>query len=138
MSGMRQSPQRVQAAFNEIVRIEAPLQHLSRVTTRAVDLGDGLVLPAGARVVESYASACRDERHYPDPDAFRVERNRLDHLAFGMGTHNCAGQGLAKLEGLAVFTALARCADRFTLTGPTVREPNSITRGFAHLPMRVQ
>lgn len=134
---LREDPSRTAAAFQEIVRIETPLQHLSRVTTRAVDLGEGVVLPAGARVVVSYASANRDERHFAAPDVFDIDRHPVDHLAFGMGTHNCAGQGLAKLEGLAVFSALARCAKGFELTGPPAREPNSITRGFAHLPMRV-
>jgi cytochrome P450 len=134
---LRQDPSRVAAAFLEIVRIESPLQHLSRVTTREVALGEGVVLPAGARVVVSYASANRDERHFPNPETFDITRNPVDHLGFGLGTHNCAGQGLAKLEGLAVFTALAQCAEGFTMTGPSRREPNSITRGFSHLPMRV-
>jgi cytochrome P450 len=135
---LRQDPGRVPTAFLEILRIESPLQHLARVTTREVDLGDGVVLPAGARVVLSYASANRDERHYPDPERFDIERNPLDHLAFGLGTHTCAGQGLARLEGLAVFSALAQEVDGFTLTEPTQRDPNSVTRGFSHLPMRIQ
>lgn len=135
---VREDPGKVPAAFLEIVRIEAPLQHLARVTTREVDLGEGVVLPAGARVVMSYASANRDERHYPDPDRFDIERNPIDHLGFGLGTHTCAGQGLAKLEGLAVFGALAQCVDGFTLTGSAQREPNSVTRGFSRLPMRIQ
>jgi cytochrome P450 len=134
---IRQDPSRIPAAFLEIVRIESPLQHLSRITTGDVDLGEGVVLPAGARVVVSYASANRDERHYADPETFDIDRNPIDHLAFGLATHNCAGQGLAKLEGLAVFSALAKCAAGFTMTGPSQREPNSITRGFSHLPMRI-
>ncbi len=135
---IRQDPSRVPAAFLEIIRIEAPLQHLSRVTTREVDLGEGVVLPEGARVVLSYASANRDERHFPDPDTFDIERNPLDHLAFGLGTHTCAGQGLARLEGLVVFSALAECIDGFAMTGPARRDPNSVTRGFSSLPMRIQ
>jgi len=135
---VRQDPSKVPAAFLEIVRIEAPLQHLSRITTREVDLGEGVVLPAGARVVVSYASANRDERHFPDPDQFDIERNPLDHLAFGLGNHTCAGQGLARLEGLAVFSALAQNIDGFAMAGPAQRDPNSITRGFSHLPMRIQ
>lgn len=135
---VREDPSRVPTAFLEILRIESPLQHLARVTTRQVDLGEGIVLPAGARVVLSYASANRDERHYPDPERFDIERNPLDHLAFGLGTHTCAGQGLARLEGLAVFSALAQNIDGFTMTGPTRRDPNSVTRGFSHLPMRIQ
>jgi cytochrome P450 len=134
---VREDPSRVPAAFLEIIRIEAPLQHLARVTTREVDLGEGVVLPQGARVVVSYASANRDERHFPDPDRFDIERNPVDHLAFGLGNHTCAGQGLARLEGLAVFSALAKRGDGFTLTGPAERDPNSVTRGFSKLPMRM-
>ncbi|WP_372192066.1 cytochrome P450 [Xanthomonas axonopodis pv. desmodiigangetici] len=133
---LRQDPGKAPAAFQEIVRIDSPLQHLSRATTRQVDLGEGVVLPAGARVIVSYASANRDERHYPEPDRFDIERNPVDHLGFGLATHNCAGQALAKLEGMATFAALARYIDHFTLTGPVQRIPNSITRGLSHLPMR--
>ncbi len=135
---VREDPSRVPAAFLEILRIETPLQHLARVTTREVDLGEGVVLPAGARVVLSYASANRDERHYPDPERFDIDRNPLDHLAFGLGNHTCAGQGLARLEGLAVFNAFAQNIDGFAMTGPTQRDPNSVTRGFSSLPMRIQ
>jgi len=99
---------------------------------------NALARQAGARVVVSYASANRDERHFPDPDQFDIERNPLDHLAFGLGNHTCAGQGLARLEGLAVFSALAQNIDGFAMAGPAQRDPNSITRGFSHLPMRIQ
>ncbi|WP_054318282.1 cytochrome P450 [Xanthomonas axonopodis] len=133
---LRKDPSKASAAFQEIVRIDSPLQHLSRVTTREVNLGEGVVLPAGARVIVSYASANRDERHYRAPDSFDIERNLVDHLGFGLATHNCAGQALAKLEGMATFAALARYIDGFTLTGPVQRVPNSITRGLLHLPMR--
>ena len=133
---IRQDPSQVPAAFLEIIRLETPLQHLSRVTTRDVDLGEGIILPKGARVVVSYASANRDERHYPNAEQFDIERNPVDHLAFGLGTHTCAGQGLARLEGLAVFSALAQNIDGFSMTGAAEREPNSITRGFSSLPMR--
>lgn len=135
---VREDPRLVPMAFQEILRIETPLQHLARVTTRAVDLGEGVVLPAGARVLLSYASANRDERHFPDPDRFEVRRNPVDHLAFGLATHSCAGQGLARLEGHALFGALAGTAPGFALTGPALREPNSITRGFSLLPMRIE
>lgn len=50
-------------------------------------------------MIVSYASANRDERHYPEPNRFDIERNPVDHLGFGLATHNCAGQALAKLEG---------------------------------------
>jgi len=127
----------VPAAVNEIVRLESPIQCFSRVTTREVDLGDGVVLPAGVRVLHSYGAANRDERHYADPDTFDIRRNPTDHLSFSYGIHACAGQGLARLEAHAILTALAGRVSRLDLDGEPVRALNNITRGFAHLPVRV-
>ncbi len=124
------------SAFNEILRMESPIQNFSRVATRDVDLGDGVVIPAGVRAIVSYGSANRDERHFPDPDRFDIKRRPLDHLAFSIGTHGCAGQSLARLEGHAVFKALARHVKRFELTGEPQRGLNNITRGYARIGVR--
>jgi cytochrome P450 len=126
----------VAAAMNEVLRLESPIQCFSRVTTRDVDL-DGVVIPEGSRVIVSYAAANRDGRHYPDPDRFDVRRNPIDHLAFSFGIHSCAGQGLARMEVQAVFAALARRVGSFELAGEPVRAINNLTRGFAHVPVRV-
>jgi len=124
------------AAFNEILRLDSPIQNFSRVATRDVDLGEGVVIPAGARAIVSYGSANRDERHFADPDRFDITRRPLDHLAFSFGTHGCAGQGLARLEGHAVFKALAQRVRRFELTAEPTRGLNNITRGYAHISAR--
>lgn len=133
---LRADPGLMPAAFNEIVRIEAPIQGFSRVATRDVDLGEGVVIPAGARALVSYGSANRDERHFPDPDRFDIGRRPLDHLAFGLGVHGCAGQSLARLEAHAVFAALARHVTRFDVTGAPQRALNNINRGHAAIPMQ--
>jgi len=133
---LRADPSLVPSAFNEIVRIESPIQVFSRVTTREVDLGEGVVLPAGARVLHSYGAANRDERHFPDPDRFDVRRNPADHLGFGFGNHGCAGQGLARLEAHAVLRALAERVRHIALDGEPVRALNNITRGFSAPPGR--
>lgn len=135
---LRSDPSLVPAAFNEIVRIESPIQVFSRATTREVDLGEGVVIPAGARVLHSYGAANRDERHFPHPDRFDIHRNPVDHLGFGYGNHACAGQGLARLEVHAVLKALASRVERIELDGEPVRALNNITRGFRHLPVRVR
>ena len=134
---LRAEPALLTRAFNEILRMETPIQNFSRVTTRDVDLGEGVVIPAQSRVIVSYASANRDERHFARPDEFDIGRERTDHLAFGLGNHSCAGQGLARLEAHAVFKALASRVKGFELTAPPVRLLNNITRGFARMPARV-
>ncbi|HSW06543.1 cytochrome P450 [Aquabacterium sp.] len=135
---LREAPQLMPAAFNEIVRIESPIQNFSRVATRDVDLGEGVLIPAGARAIVSYGAANRDERHFAEPERFHIERRPLDHLGFGLGIHGCAGQSLARLEGHAVFSALARRIGRLTLAGEPQRALNNINRGFAAIPMRAE
>ena len=102
-----------------------------------MDLGEQVVIPAGARVLHSYGAANRDERHFPRPDEFDVRRGALDHLAFSYGVHACAGQGLARLEAEAVFRALAHHVTGMELAGEPVRALNNITRGFGSVPVRV-
>jgi cytochrome P450 len=134
---VRVDPTLIPGAFNEIVRLESPVQFFSRVTTAQVDLGEGVVLPAGARVLHSYGSANRDERHFDSADTFDVHRNPTDHLGFGYGAHGCPGQALARLEAHALFRALAERVERIELAGVPVRDLNNITRGFARVPVRV-
>lgn len=133
---LRAEPRLLPAAFNEVVRIEAPIQSFSRVATRDVQLGEGACVSAGARAIVSYGSANRDERHFPDPDRFDIGRRPLDHLGFGFGTHGCAGQSLARLEGHAVLAALAKHVRGFELTGEPARALNNINRGYTRIPMR--
>jgi len=133
---LRDEPGLVGAAFNEAVRMETTVQGFSRLATRDADLGEGVVIPAGARVVVSYGSANHDERHFKDPDRFDIERRPLDPLGFSFGVHGCAGQHLARLQGQAVFAALARRIAGFELTGEPQRALNPLSRGHAHIPLR--
>jgi cytochrome P450 len=133
---LRREPDRVKQAFNEVVRVETPISAFSRVTTRSVELA-GTELPAGTRVLVSFASANRDERRWPDPDGFDITRSSAGHLAFGHGEHACVGMGLARLEGAALLGALVERVDRFELTGPPVRKLNNLIRSFASLPITI-
>lgn len=84
--------------FNETVRWISPVGMYPRTTTRDVQLG-GVTLPAGARIGVVVASANHDEQNFPDGGAFDVFRaTRRPHLAFGSGTHYCAGSWVAKSQ----------------------------------------
>jgi cytochrome P450 len=135
---VREDPAIVPNVVNEVLRLETPIQYFSRVTTRDVDLGEGVVIPEGARVMHGYGAANRDPRHYPDPDRFDVQRKASDQLAFSYGRHACAGQGLAKMETAAVFTAMARLVGRIELTGEPTLLLNNTTRSFASVPVRME
>ena len=125
----------IPSAFNEVLRIEPPVQRFTRLATSPVEL-DEITLPAGARVAVLFGSANRDDRHYDAPDRFDVTRNPVDHLSFGRGIHHCVGAGLARLEGHAVIAALAARVERFE-TGEPCRRRNNALHGLARLDVRV-
>ena len=102
---MKQHPEFAGSAFEEIIRLQPPIQGFFRVPTEEVHY-DGGAVPAGARVLLSFGAANRDPRHYPDPDTFDLRRNPVDHVGFGYGPHGCAGQALARLESVALLQSL--------------------------------
>ncbi|RRR78077.1 cytochrome P450 [Streptomyces sp. RP5T] len=52
------------------------------------------------------------------PGCAQADRAPMDHVGFGHGVHGCAGQGLARVEAQAVFSALPYRVDRIELAGP--------------------
>jgi len=127
----------IPSAFNEVLRLESPLQFFTRVATTNVDLL-GTPISAGDRLMVIYASANRDERYWGENAAeLDITRDASDHLAFGYGMHGCVGQGLARLEAHSVFEVLADRVGSFQLTGPVERHINSAIRGLERVPVEV-
>lgn len=121
-------------AFNEVVRYEAPLRAFSRRVAVDTTIA-GVRIPRAARIVVLYASANRDEDFWEQPDTFDIHRDAGRHLGFGHGTHGCAGQRLARLEGQALLNALADRVERIELTGEPTWGRNNIIRGLSSLPL---
>jgi cytochrome P450 len=132
---VREDPSLIPAAFNEALRMESPIQIWGRACRDGAEL-DGVAIPSGSRIALLLGSANRDERHYPDPDAYRVERNPKDHVAFGHGVHTCLGASLARAEAQAVLGAVVDRASALECGEPG-REPHNTTRGLASLPLRM-
>jgi cytochrome P450 len=99
-------PGRIPNAVEEILRHSGPTHYAARTVTRDVEWY-GRRVPKGDRVLLLIAAANRDERQYPDPDRFDVDRAVATTLSFGQGIHFCLGASLARLEsrvGLEEFT----------------------------------
>lgn len=133
---LRADPGLVAGAFNEVLRLESPVQVFARVLTRDLDV-EGGTIPEGTRIAVHYGSANRDERRYADADAFDIGRPNADHLAFGIGAHSCQGQGLARMEAHSVLTALAEHVSRIEIVGEPVRNLSNHTRALDSLPVRL-
>jgi cytochrome P450 len=128
-------PGLIPAAIEELLRFESPVQWLARATTRDVEL-HGRVIAAGQRVVLLWASANRDERHFPDPDVLTLRRSPNTHVAFGQGIHFCIGVPLARLEARIAFEALFRRIPEYEIDGPIERMFTRQERGISKLPVR--
>ena len=119
---------------HESVRLSSPIRGFTRLAVQDFPI-NGVMVPAGDRVLVLYASANRDERKYGDPDQFDISRNARDHLGWGHGAHACAGVHLARLEMECLLVALARHLTRIEVDEP---EPffNNVLQGYKSLPAR--
>lgn len=135
-SALKEDPSLTAMAYEEILRMESPVQGFFRTTTRDVEVG-GTAIPKDSRVFLGFGSANRDERHYPDPDTFDLQRNPTDHLAFGLGTHGCPGQRLVRMEVMSLMSSLLRRVDSIRLAGEPVQNITPVARGLASLPITV-
>jgi cytochrome P450 len=126
-------PSLIPAAVEEVLRFESPVIGLARTTTRDVDVR-GVLIPKGARVQMSYASANRDDRAFVDAHRFDVDRADQRHLAFGHGIHFCLGAALARLEARVALEELLGRFPTYQVLG-LERLPSAYIRGFASLPL---
>lgn len=134
---LHSDPTLAQAAFEEALRLEPPVQAFFRTTTREVEV-EGAVIPADAKVLLFFGSANRDPRRWDDTaDRYDIRRRTPGHLSFGAGIHVCIGQFISRLEGEVVLAALARRAERLALNGEPAPKPNNTLKSFRHLPLRV-
>lgn len=104
---LRERPDVIPQAVEEILRFDAPIQMFARTTTREVTI-DGVTLPEEASLLLIYGSGNRDETTFPDAHEFQPLRTPNHHLAFGHGVHFCVGAALARLEGRVAFETLSQ------------------------------
>jgi cytochrome P450/ferredoxin-NADP reductase len=121
---LHRDPTLIPAAIEEALRLITPLQLTARTTSRDVTM-HGVTIPAGQRVVLVTGAANRDERQFPNPDAFDITRARSRHVGFGEGVHGCLGAPLARLEArIALEEALPVLRD-YELAGTPTFYPSS-------------
>ncbi|HUZ73311.1 MAG TPA: cytochrome P450 [Stellaceae bacterium] len=125
------------AAFEEVVRLESPIQCFFRTTARDVEFA-GTRLGAGEKMLLFFGSANRDPARFDEPDRFDITRKPQAHVGFGTGIHQCVGQMIARLEGEVLLTALAERVVEIALDGEPVRRFNNSVRGLSSLPLAIR
>ncbi len=117
-SQLREHPELVSHAVEELLRLETPNAGFARQATRDVEIS-GQVIKKGERVALVFTSGDRDPAVFEDPAEFRLDRDRVAsrHLAFGHGAHKCPGANLSRLEMQIALEELLAATSHFELAG---------------------
>lgn len=130
---LRQQPETVDAAIEEILRYDAPVQFVYRTVTEDMTL-HGQRLGAGDIAILLLGSGNRDPQYHDCPDQFRLDRVSNSHLTFGQGIHFCIGAPLGRMEArLALQALLARFSEVHHSQRQNERTHSHMLRGFHHL-----
>ncbi|MEV8569641.1 cytochrome P450 [Streptomyces sp. NPDC051322] len=117
----RVDPASREAIINEAIRRSLPEVALDRFTTEPIEIR-GVEIPADTRVRFILGAALRDPDVFTDPDTFNYLRPKEASmaLAFGVGTHNCAGQAFGRAVARAVLDVVAERYERIDVVGDPV------------------
>jgi pimeloyl-[acyl-carrier protein] synthase len=138
LAQLRDAPDIIESAVEELLRYESPSQHTGRITPHDMVLGDK-ALKKGAAVMAVMAAGNRDPLRFPDPDRLDLLRTDNRHLAFGWAAHFCFGAPLARIEGQIAFNTLLRRLPGVALEPVKLEwRENLGLRGLKSLPVRFQ
>jgi len=130
---LREDPDLVVSAVEELLRFESPSQHTARLAPEDVELG-GKSIAKGQAVIAVMGAANRDPDRFAEPDHLDIERTDNQHLAFGWSSHFCFGAPLARIEGQVAFEALLQRLPNIHLDdAPLEWRPNLGLRGLTKL-----
>ncbi len=140
LAALRADPGLIDAAVEEMLRYDGPLETPTyRFTTEPVTIGGTVVPGGGELVLVAIADANRDPARFAGPERFDIFRDARGHVAFGHGIHHCLGAPLARLEArIAVRTLLERCPGLALDIHPAAItwRPGLMIRGPRSLPVR--
>lgn len=114
MALLRQQPELLADAVEEVLRFDPPVQLLGRVSTIDFNL-NSITIPANATVTLVIGAANRDESVFPKPNNFVIARKPNRHLSFGSGIHFCLGDWLGKREAQIAVSSFFRRYDEIQL-----------------------
>lgn len=109
LAKLRADPSLINAAVEEVLRYEPPVDITARIASRDMEVG-GCPVKAHQALIVSLRGANRDPAAFDDPHHFNITRKHVPHVSFGGGAHICIGAPLARLEAQV---ALLRLFERF-------------------------
>lgn len=105
MQRLRDHPEFITTAVEELLRYDSPVQFTARVVQQTTEF-KGKKMYKGQRVMLMLGAANRDPQQFHDPDRLDICRQDNRHFAFGHNIHYCIGAALARLEIQIVIATL--------------------------------
>ncbi len=102
---LRNEPELINKAIEELVRYFSPLTHMGRVATEDTQVCEHAI-KADTRISLCWASANRDEKVFENPNEIILDRKMNPHVAFGFGIHTCLGASHARQIMRVLLTSL--------------------------------
>ncbi|MCH2172996.1 cytochrome P450 [Myxococcota bacterium] len=130
---LRRERSLIHQAIEEMLRFSTPVMQFRRTATCDTRIGDKRIRK-GDKVVMYYGAANRDPEVFENPDRFDITRN-VPHLAFGTGTHFCAGSHMARLEMRVTLEELMNRFPGLHMKGPVTRLRSNFINGIKEMPV---
>jgi cytochrome P450 len=134
---LRENPEMIRSAVEELLRFESPVQFTARVLKEDVEVC-GQPIRKGWTVQCMLGAANRDPKQFKEPNRLDLKRLNNQHLAFSAGLHFCIGAQLARLEGQFALLNLVQRFPQMKLAGPRPEWASTFGfRGLKSLPVIV-
>lgn len=110
---LRREPGKIPHAMEELLRRHAVAPVMR--TVMKDECWRGFNLREGDMALLNYPTANIDERVFDHADRVDIDRERINHIAFGAGVHRCAGRHLARIEIFVLLEEVLKRIGTFQL-----------------------
>lgn len=135
---LKEQPDLLPSAVEELLRYDTPGQGSARVTTKDVVFGD-TEIAKGSIILGYIGAANRDPETYADPDRLDVSRDYRSvprPTTWGGGAHLCLGRMLALQEfEVALSLLLSEYPNLMVTEDDLAFRPTPLMRGLSRLPI---
>jgi len=132
---LREKPEMIRSAVEEILRYESPVQFTARVLKEDMEVC-GQRIPKKWTILCMLGAANRDPKQFKEPNQLNLKRLHNQHLAFSAGPHFCIGSQLARLEGQVALLNLVQRFPEMKLAVPRPEWASTFGfRGLKSLPV---
>jgi cytochrome P450 len=132
---LRDEPNMIRTAVEELLRFESPVQFTARVLKEEIEVC-GQRIPKRWTILCMLGAANRDPKQFKQPNRLNLGRLNNQHLAFSAGPHFCIGSQLARMEGQVAISKILQRFPHMKVSGARPQWASTFGfRGLKSLPV---